>query len=236
MSDRHAPGASPAADRPAVVVRGLVKRYDDQPVLDGLDLTVMPGEVLAVTGPSGAGKSTLLHLLGAIDRPDAGTIEVDGVEIGHAGRRSMARFRRDHVGMVFQMHNLIPRLTASQNIEMAMFGTHRSRSERASRARELLEMVSLGGYADRRPPTMSGGERARVALARGMANDPAVLLADEPTGSLDDVSTRTVIDRLRHLADSQGVAVVVVSHDARLNRVATRTVRLADGRIVEPVS
>lgn len=224
---------SDVAPRVAVAVHGLHKQYDNEPVLVDLDLTVHAGEFVAVTGPSGAGKSTLLHILGAIDHADSGNITVDGVDLGRFHHKSMAKFRRDHVGMVFQLHNLIPRLTASQNIEMAMFGTHRTRSERTERARELLQAVSLAGYEERRPPTMSGGERARVALARGIANDPAVVLADEPTGNLDDISANTVIKQLRYLADTHGTAVLAVSHDARLNSVATRVVRLADGQITD---
>ncbi len=216
---------------PVIQVSGLSKRYGDDVVLDGASLAVEPGELVVLTGPSGAGKSTLVHLIGALEPPDAGTICVDGVTLGDKRESRLGRFRRDHVGIVFQLHNLIPRLTAAQNIELAMFSTGRSRAERAARARELLDRLGLARRADRRPPQLSGGERARVALARGLANEPPVLLADEPTGNLDDASAALVASQLRGLADTDGVAVLAVSHDPRLTAEAHRLLRLDDGVI-----
>ncbi len=209
---------------------GLVKRYGPDTVLDGIELSVERGEFVALTGRSGAGKSTLIHLLGALDTPDAGTIEIDGITLGSHRRSGLSRFRRDHVGIVFQLHNLIPRLTAVQNVELAMFSTGRSRSQRRERALDLLRAFDLEQRARRRPPQLSGGERSRVALARGLANDPPLLLADEPTGSLDDEAARVVATHLRSMADD-GVAVVSVSHDPRLNEVADRNLKIVDGRI-----
>ena len=218
---------------PIIVVDGLVKRFGPDTVLDGVTFTVAPAELVGLAGASGAGKSTLLHLLGALEAPDGGTIEVDGVRLDRHSRVSLSHFRRDHVGIVFQLHNLIPRLTASQNVELAMFSTRRPRSERRARAHELLERLGLGARMNHRPPQLSGGERARVALARGLANEPAVLLADEPTGNLDDESAELVSDQLRELVNTDGVTVLVVSHDSRLNRLTDRMLRLADGRIAE---
>jgi ABC-type lipoprotein export system ATPase subunit len=230
-TDRHRSDADIELDDHAVVVSSVTKHFGPTTVLDGADLQVDRGEFVALTGPSGAGKSTLLHLLAALDSQDAGTIVVDGRPVGRHLTRNSSGFRRDDVGMIFQLHNLIPRLTARQNIEMAMFGSRLSRRERIARADELLEAVGLGGLGGASPPTMSGGERQRVAIARGLANRPPVILADEPTGNLDDDSAAIVLSLLRHLADDEGVAVLAVSHDARLNRVADRLVRLDKGRI-----
>lgn len=224
---------SERAGRNAIEVSGLSKSYGSHLVLDSVDLVVPFGQFVALSGPSGSGKSTLLHLLGALDEADSGTITVDGITLQHHRHGSLGKFRRDHVGIVFQLHNLIPRLTASQNIELAMFGSRRPRSERVERACELLERVDLEGKVNRKPPTLSGGERARVALARGMANDPPVLLADEPTGSLDHVSALAVVSQLRALARDDGVAVLAVSHDPRLNSAADRLLKLDDGKLTE---
>ncbi len=221
------------ADQPIIRVEGLSKRYGPDVVLDDLALDVSSGELVTLTGRSGAGKSTLIHLLGALEAPDSGTICIDGITLARHTRSSLSHYRRSHVGIVFQLHNLIPRLTAAQNVELAMFSTHRTRRERRERARELLEQVSLGRRAHHRPPQLSGGERARVALARGLANDPPVLLADEPTGNLDDESAELVASQLQALAHENGVAVLVVSHDSRLNTKADRVLWLADGRIAE---
>lgn len=215
-------------------VEGLVKRYGADTVLDGVDLVVGRGEFVALTGRSGAGKSTLIHLLGGLDTADAGTIEIGGVTLGSHGSSGLSRFRREKVGIVFQLHNLIPRLTAIQNIELAMFSTGRSRAERRTRAMELLRFFDLEPRARRRPPQLSGGERSRVALARGLANEPPLLLADEPTGSLDDEAARLVGRHLRTLAD-EGVAMVCVSHDPRLIGLADRNASIVDGRIEETV-
>lgn len=216
---------------PVVRVDEVTKRYGDVIVLDRVSFALQRGEFVALTGPSGAGKSTLIHLMGALEPPDSGTITVDGVTIAHHSHANLSRFRRQKVGIVFQLHNLIPRLTAAQNIELAMFATHRSRTERCARAAELLERLNLEEIAQRRPPQMSGGERARVALARGLANEPPVVLADEPTGNLDDRSAELVIDQLRSLAQVEGRAVLCVSHDARLDVQAHRTIQLHDGKV-----
>ncbi len=226
MSDRPQPAG------PAIQVHGVVKRYGPTTVLDGVDLDVDAGEVVLVTGRSGAGKSTLLHLLAALDTPDAGAITVDGYTVRRHHNRNLSGFRREHVGIIFQLHNLVPRLSARQNVELAMFGSHRKRAERVTRADELLAQVGLSARADSRPPTMSGGERQRVAVARGLANAPAVLLADEPSGSLDDASTAVITATLRRLADEERTAVLVVTHDPRLLPVADRVVRLEDGKLV----
>ena len=239
MSDRGVPfvGREPRRARreaaagtgTAVAVRGLTKCFGDTAVLDGVDLDVATGEFVVVTGPSGSGKSTLMHLLAALDHADAGTIVVNGVDVTRLHQPT--RYRRFDIGLVFQLHNLVPRLTAEQNVMMAMFGTHLARRDRRTRARDLLEQVGLGHRVDHKPPTMSGGERQRVAIARAIANRPQVLLADEPTGSLDDDSAAGVADLFARLQAEASVTVLAVSHDPRFNRGADRLLRLERGRI-----
>ncbi len=220
--------------RPIIECRGVEKVYEDGSVhaLRGLDLEVAPGELLAITGPSGCGKSTLLHLLAALDTPTAGSIRVGEYDLARLRRPD--HYRREEVGLVFQLHNLMPQLSAVGNVEVVMVGTHRRRRDRAARARELLAAVDLLPLADRRPPQLSGGERQRVAIARALANDPRVLLADEPTGSLDSDSVRTVLGVFERLRDDLGVTVVLVTHDESVARIADRTVEMLDGRVRHP--
>jgi putative ABC transport system ATP-binding protein len=218
---------------PAIDVQGVVKRFGRRTVLDGIDLRVEHGEFVAVGGPSGVGKSTLLQLIAALDVPDAGRVVVDGYEVGH--HHGESRYRRKTVGLVFQLHNLVPRLTARQNVELALFGSHLSRRDRVTRADELLDELGLADWSSSRPATMSGGERQRLAIARALANHPSVLLADEPTGNLDDASATIALQVMRRLVDDEGVTVLAVSHDERLDRVADRTLIMAQGSIVDRV-
>lgn len=217
--------------RPIIECRGVEKVYEDGSVhaLRGLDLEVAPGELLAITGPSGCGKSTLLHLLAALDTPTAGSIRVGEYDLARLRRPD--HYRREEVGLVFQLHNLMPQLSAAGNVEVVMIGTRRRRHERAAHARELLAAVELLPLADRRPPQLSGGERQRVAIARALANDPRVLLADEPTGSLDSDSVHTVLKVFERLRDDRGVTIVLVTHDESVARIADRTVEMLDGRV-----
>jgi putative ABC transport system ATP-binding protein len=225
MSDR-------AAAVPAIELVDVVKRFPGERgrVLDGVTFSVEPGEFVVLTGPSGSGKSTTIHLVAALDRLTSGTIRVRGRDVrrGHA----LDRFRRTEVGVVFQLHNLLPHLDARQNIEVVMFGTHRRRHDRAARADELLDRLGLRAQAAARPPELSGGERQRVAVARAFANDPHVVLADEPTGSLDDDSAAIVVRMLRDHCTAGG-SVLAVSHDARLTSASDRVLTLAGGRITD---
>jgi ABC-type lipoprotein export system ATPase subunit len=214
---------------PCIEVQGVSRRFGDTVVLDGASLTVGHGEFVAVGGPSGAGKSTLLHLLAALDRPDAGTIVVNGIDLVHL--HQLTRYRRFEIGLVFQLHNLVPRLTAAQNVAMALFGTGLNRRERKARVAELLDVVGISHRASAKPPTMSGGERQRVAIARALANHPRVLLADEPTGSLDDASAAALLDLFAELRAEGDVTVLAVSHDPRLNARADRLLVLDGGRV-----
>ena len=214
---------------PLVTVRNLVRSFGDTRIIDRVSLDIKAGEFVVISGPSGSGKTTLLHLLAALDRPDAGTIRVAGHDLGHL--HGLTEYRRNQIGLVFQLHNLIPSLTARQNVSIALFGTGLGRRERARRANELLATVGLDNRADSMPPTMSGGERQQVAVARALANQPALLLADEPTGSLDDDSAVLVLDLFDDLRTRMGLTMLAASHDPRLNARADRLLRLADGHI-----
>jgi putative ABC transport system ATP-binding protein len=217
---------------PIIEVRGLVKTFEGGLVraLDGADLTVMPGEFVAVVGPSGCGKSTLLHLIAALDRPDAGTIRVNGRDL--ARERNLSRYRAKEVGLVFQLDNLLPTLGATENVQVPMFELGVSAGERRRRARQLLAQVGLAKKEKNRPPELSGGERQRVAIARALANEPPILLADEPTGRLDSESGRRVLDLLEELQRRRSLTVILVTHEADIAQRAQRIVRMLDGRIV----
>jgi ABC-type lipoprotein export system ATPase subunit len=197
--------------------------------LDGVDLRVARGELVAIMGPSGSGKSTLLNLLGALDRPTSGTVRVNGIDL--ATLEDEDRFRSRTVGFVFQLHNLLPTLTARENVEIPMLGKLAAEPRRA-RADELLSLVGLADRADHLPAELSGGQRQRVAVARALANDPPLVLADEPTGNLDSVAGRELMGLLRDLNRTRGTTFVVVTHDHAVARQTNRVLVMQDGRIV----
>jgi putative ABC transport system ATP-binding protein len=221
---------------PAIRALGLRKSFEGGRIvaLDGMDLEIADGEFVAIAGPSGCGKSTLLHLLAGLDLPDAGSIEVAGHDV--AAGRELTHYRSRHVGMVFQLHNLIPTLTASENVQLPLFELGLSGRRRRERADRLLALVGLAERAGSRPPQLSGGERQRVAIARALANEPPVLLADEPTGSLDSESGRLVLDLLGELRASRSFTLVLVTHDAAVAARADRIVHMLDGRAVRPAA
>jgi putative ABC transport system ATP-binding protein len=194
-----------------------------------MDLDVAEGELVAIVGPSGCGKSTLLHLIAALDRPDEGRIRVAGHDLGV--ERDLSHYRARHVGMIFQLHNLLPSLTADENVQVPMFELGLSARERRARAERLLSAVGLGGRERSRPPQLSGGERQRVAIARALANEAPILLADEPTGSLDSDAGRVVLDLLEELRHARGLTIVLVTHDEGVAGRADRVVRMLDGRV-----
>jgi putative ABC transport system ATP-binding protein len=215
----------------AVDVRGVTRVYPGQVnALAGVDLTVRFGETVSISGPSGCGKSTLLHLLAAIDSPTSGTVTVAGHDLAHL--RDPSDYRRNEVGLVFQFHNLLPQLSALANVELPMFGAGLSARQRKSRARELLAEVDLSDCRDRLPTELSGGERQRVAIARALANEPKLLLADEPTGSLDSVSTGRFLELLDRLGSS-GMTIVMVTHAPDVAMHADRIVEMRDGVIID---
>jgi putative ABC transport system ATP-binding protein len=219
----------------AIDARGVRKSFEGGRIvaLAGMDLAVAPGEFVAIAGPSGCGKSTLLHLLAALDVPDAGTIRVGDHDLGRSGE-DLSHYRARHVGMVFQLHNLLPALTASENVQLPLFELGLSGRRRRERADRLLALVGLAERAGSRPPQLSGGERQRVAIARALANEPPVLLADEPTGSLDSESGRLVLDLLGELRASRSFTLVLVTHDAAVAARSDRIVHMLDGRAVRP--
>jgi ABC-type lipoprotein export system ATPase subunit len=208
------------------------KTYEDGRVLalDGVSLRAEAGEFVAVTGPSGCGKSTLLNLVGALDRPDSGAIVVGGERVDEL--RNPAEYRAATVGFVFQFHNLVPVLSAVENVQVPMLGRGRSRAERERRARELLAEVGLAHRASSRPPTLSGGERQRVALARALANEPRLLLADEPTGALDSDTAAQVLALVARIRAERRTTVLLVTNDEVAAAAADRRLRMRDGRLL----
>jgi putative ABC transport system ATP-binding protein len=200
--------------------------------LDGVDLEVERGEFTAVAGPSGSGKSTLLHLMGALDRPDGGEVVLDGRRIDTLERKAAARMRLDHLGFVFQAYNLIPVLSALENAAFVLELRGVGKAERERKAREALEALGMDGLEDRMPNQLSGGQQQRVAVARAIAADPDIVLADEPTANLDSTTGQQLIDLMRSLNEERGVTFVFSTHDPRLLEHVRRIVRLEDGRVL----
>ncbi|MFI6858540.1 ABC transporter ATP-binding protein [Streptomyces sp. NPDC050421] len=221
---------------PVIELRGVSRRYDDgPPALHEVSLTVQRGEAVAILGPSGSGKSTLLNLIAGLDRPDTGTVTVDGVRVDQLGEAGSALYRRSRIGMVFQFFNLLDDLTVTDNVLLPARLSGVARGEAGRRAAELLETLGIDRHARSYPGRLSGGERQRVAVARALMNRPALLLADEPTGALDTAAGQDVSSLLTDL-NADGQTIVVVTHDLALARSCTdRTVRIADGRITEDV-
>ncbi|TEU13285.1 MAG: ABC transporter ATP-binding protein [Anaerolineales bacterium] len=219
-----------------VETRNLTKVFGDGGAvraLDGVNLIVRQGELLSVMGPSGSGKSTLLHLIGALDRPTEGQILIRGQDLTTV--KDLDRFRNEEVGFVFQLHNLIPTLNAVENVEIPLYEQPLSEKKRRQRAAELLELVGMGDRMDHLPSQLSGGERQRVAIARALVNDPAIVLADEPTGNLDSQSGQDVMTLLRELNERQGSTIIVVTHDPAVARSTKRVITLHDGRVARDV-
>jgi putative ABC transport system ATP-binding protein len=214
-----------------IIAEAVSRAYDDRDVLHDVTFTIDPGELVALTGPSGSGKTTLLQLIGSLDSPTSGRILVDGVDVSELRRPAI--FRRNTVGFVFQLHYLLPTLSVHENVELPMEAAHVPRRERIARARALLAEVGLAERAGAMPSELSGGERQRVAIARALANHPPLVLADEPTGSLDTVASRQVWKQLSEIRTSRGTTVIIASHDPTLAEHANRALRLVDGRLSE---
>ncbi|HUP64713.1 MAG TPA: ABC transporter ATP-binding protein [Thermoanaerobaculia bacterium] len=218
-----------------VKARGVEKRFkrgsEEIKVLASLDLEIPKGEFLALMGPSGSGKSTLLNLVGGLDRPTAGTIEVGGDRIDTMSERKLALWRSRHVGLIFQFYNLLPVLSAERNIELPLLLTHLSRSERRDHVATALKIVGLEHRATHSPRTLSGGEQQRVGIARAIVTDPTLVLADEPTGDLDRKTGDGILDLLDALNREHGKTIVMVTHDPHAASRASRTLHLLDGQL-----
>jgi len=219
-------------DRCVFEAQGLEKQFDDGQVqaLRGVEFRVTEGEFVSIVGPSGSGKSTLLQLLAALDRPSAGSLKYRGQSL--ADLADPAVFRAREIGFVFQAFHLLPTFTAVENVQMPMFETDRSLADRSVRANDLLTSLGLGHRRDHLPAKLSGGERQRVAIARSLANEPSVLLADEPTGNLDSRNASEILDLLSELHAKRGMTLILVTHDMGIARRASRTIEMKDGRIV----
>ncbi len=233
MSPARTAAAAPAPGKPAVgngaevTVEHVSRRYGSVQALADASLHAEPGEMLAITGRSGSGKSTLLNLIGGLDQPSSGRVLIDGREIWR--EPGAPRHRRELVGFVFQQHFLLANLSASANVEVALIGAGIRRSERRERALELLDEVGLADRAAHLPAELSGGERQRVALARALANEPRLLLADEPTGAVDSTTSQLILDLLAELRAKRGMTVIIVSYDAQVGEQADRMLTVIDG-------
>ncbi len=227
---------------PLIQAVALARRYPmgktHVDALRSVDVEIQRGELVALVGPSGSGKSTLLHLVGGLVRPTSGEIWVNGLELGRSSDRQLVAYRRDMLGFVFQNFNLMPILSAVENVEVPMMLANIPPGERRKRAMYLLEQLGLGERAEHRPSELSGGEQQRVAIARSLANNPQLILADEPTGNLDSHTGREIMRQLQRLIDEEGLTLLLVTHDMNVARYARRIIHLRDGSVqrIEPVT
>ncbi len=225
------------SDKVVIRTRGLAK---DLPLgktvvhaLRGVDLDIYAGEIVGIVGPSGSGKSTLLGLIGGLDSPTRGTVEIDGVDITRMNEDQLTEIRNEKIGFIFQFFNLIPTLTALENVLLPMQFARKSPPHPNQRARELLDLLGLSDRMNHRPSELSGGQQQRVAIARALANQPPLLLADEPTGNLDSASGMSVLKMLEKIRQTEGTTVVIVTHDEKLAQRADRMITLVDGAVIQ---
>jgi putative ABC transport system ATP-binding protein len=211
--------------------RSFIGQPNELEILHGIDLDVMPGEFLSIVGPSGSGKSTLMNLIGVLDRPTEGSYVLDGVTVSQAKDDQLSAIRNKSIGFVFQNFNLIARTNAQKNVELPMMYAGISAGKRAQRAKELLAMVDMADRINHQPNELSGGQKQRVAIARAMANDPAIILADEPTGALDSKTGRMVMDLFHKLNREQGKTIILITHNQELAQETDRYVTMRDGRL-----
>ena len=208
------------------------KRYGDLDVLRGVDLSIMAAEVVSIVGKSGAGKSTLLHILGTLDRPERGQLLIDGEDVFAMRDKRLAAFRNERIGFVFQFHHLLPEFTALENVCIPAYIGNRDQQQAERRGRELLDYLGLRNRADHKPGQMSGGEQQRVAVARALMNEPAIVFADEPSGNLDSVNSRELHDLLFRLRDDFSQSFVIVTHNEELASMSDRRMEMIDGILV----
>ena len=215
-----------------IEIKGVTKKFGSLQVLKGIDLRIEKGEIVSIVGPSGAGKTTLLQILGTLDKPDSGSVVVDSIETSTLSTNKLSEFRNTHLGFVFQFHQLLPEFTAIENIMIPAYIAGMKPKEARSRAEELLAFMGLSDRATHKPNELSGGEKQRVAVARALMNNPAVILADEPSGSLDSKNKEELHKLFFELRDKFGQTFVIVTHDETLATLTDRTIHLKDGRIV----
>jgi len=223
-----------------IVVKDLIKVYkigkSEVIALRGLDCTIKEAQVLAIMGPSGCGKTTLLNIIGGLDRPTAGSVKIDGMNLVDLNDAELVKHRRERVGIVFQFFNLVPTLTARENIELPMRLAGKSSAHMKERTDSLLRLVDMQPRADHKPDELSGGEQQRIGLATALANDPPILLADEPTGELDTVTGHQILLLLKQLRDEYKKTVVIVTHDNRIGEIADTVMTIVDGKITGETS
>lgn len=212
-------------------IKGIKKSFGSLEVLKGIDLHIDKGEVVSIVGPSGAGKTTLLQIIGTLDRPDTGTITIDGIDVSKLSSKKLSDFRNQHIGFVFQFHQLLPEFTAIENIMIPAYIAGASHREAKQRAQELLEFMGLSDRASHKPNELSGGEKQRVAVARALINHPAVIIADEPSGSLDSKNKEELHQLFFDLRDKFGQTFVIVTHDEQLASITDRTIHMRDGQL-----
>jgi lipoprotein-releasing system ATP-binding protein len=212
---------------------GLIKKYSTLTVVNDVSLFVTKGEIVSIVGPSGAGKSTLLHLLGALDKPDSGTVTIDNADIFKLPGGKQSRFRNQHMGFVFQFHHLLPEFSAIENVSIPLWISGKSKKEAARTASEMLTTVGLSGRLDNKPSELSGGEQQRVAIARALVNKPSIVFADEPTGNLDSVNATAIHELFLDLRRQLGQTFVMITHNEALAAMTDRTLFMKDGKVVE---
>lgn len=215
-------------------IKGVTKNFGALEVLKGIDLHINKGEVVSIVGPSGAGKTTLLQIMGTLDQPDNGEVVIDDVNVKKLSTNKLSDFRNRHIGFVFQFHQLLPEFTAQENIMIPAFISGLSRSEARKRSMELLKFLGLEDRAKHKPAELSGGEKQRIAVARALINKPAVIMADEPSGSLDTKNKQELHQLFFDLRDKFGQTFVIVTHDESLAKLTDRTIHLKDGQILNP--
>ena len=215
-----------------IEIQGITKSFGELQVLKGIDLIIYKGEVVSVVGPSGAGKTTLLQIMGTLDKADSGSVVIDGIDVGQLKEKDLSAFRNKRIGFVFQFHQLLPEFTALENVMMPALIGGMSSGEAMKKAKETLAFLGLAERASHKPAELSGGEKQRVAVARALINDPAVIFADEPSGSLDTKNKEELHQLFFDLRDRLGQTFVIVTHDEGLAQLTDRTIHMVDGRIV----